>query len=505
MNAEDSVSSETPKKGTRASEAAFSPAGSQEPDFIELRGVSGSHIKVAANKPAQIIGRMSESEEQANESTSRRESRGDKQTSRRTLNYNPEVIRGILSGGAESLRFLRDFWNYETSELDIKYFRKFCSFIKVFVKTGLVKRSAAALQIDQHQARTWRDGKEIPVLMKLYSAHNQLVSGRQDIRLLPLRVARNCKSFERWITVPTRLECERDVRRLLSQLRPLPETYERAKRFQESVDPSSSTALFAFLLGVILGDAGKDHSLHEDGHRLSSTNLKLRLSKRYEHNERFGEYAAMCCNSLGLRMYRIKDLPPDEKQLRSPAKAGFYSWRSERSPLLAWIFNKCLGLNFNETTTTTPVRMEWLFKTPRDFRIAFLQGLAESDGHVSYQGVACIASEPNVEFVVRLMQSLGVKSWTQKIRGRECLVVTTVGRGYSIKLFNEHIASIKYQRMEKMITAKRLWRLPDNIKDEIIRLSDKLNPSAITAHLLNTCNIYTRPSTIARYLRRQPI
>lgn len=345
----------------------------------------------------------------------------------------------------------------------------------------------------------------MPVLMKLYSAHNQLMSGRQEIRLLPLRVARNCKSFEQWIMVPTRLESERDIRRLVSQLKPLPETYERAKRFHESVDPSSSTALFAFLLGVMLGDAAKDHSLHEDGHRLSSTNLRLRLSKRYEHNERFGEYTAMCCNSLGLHMYRIKDLPPDEKQLRSPVKAGFYSWRSERSPLLAWIFNKCLGLNFNETTTTTPVKMEWLFNTSLDFRIAFLQGLAESDGHVSYQGVACIVSEPNVEFVVRLMQSLGAKSWTRKIRGRNCVVATTVARAHSINLFNRHIASIRYQRMEKMMSANRLGRLPDNIKDEIIRLSDKLNPSAITAHLLNKYNIYTRPSTIARYLRRQPI
>lgn len=264
--------------------------------------------------------------------------------------------------------------------------------------------------------------------------------------------------------------------------------------------------MFAFLLGVMVGDAAKAHSLQEDGHRLPSTNLRLDLTKRFEHSERFGEYTAMCYNAIGLKMYRVKDSPPDSRQLKSPAKPGKYNWNSERSPLVAWIFNNCLGLDFSENTTTTPVKMEWIFNTSREFRIAFLQGVAESDGHVTYAGTIMIVSFPNVDFFVRLMRSVGVECWTQKVGGKERVVCTSVKRASTINLFNERIFSIRYLRMMKIANADRMrgsW--PGYLEDDIVRLSVYSSIPAITKYLLDTYNVYKEPGTLRKHMLRRGI
>src|ERR1035437_9190666 len=254
--------------------------------------------------------------------------------------------------------------------------------------------------------------------MKLFSQFCSLATKKSTFQLLPLKIARNFRNFERWTSVPRSLRGEDDISNLLSGIMPLPDAYTRAERFQITLTISSRVQLFGFLLGAMVGDAGKAHSLQEDGHRLPSTNLRLNLTKRFAHSERFGEYIAMCYNILGLRMYRTKDSPPDSRQLKSVAKAGKYTWNSERSPLVAWIFSNCLGLDFRENTTVTPVNMEWMFNTSPEFRIAFIQGIAESDGHVTYGGTIQIVSDPNVDFLVRLMNSLGARCWTSRARGK---------------------------------------------------------------------------------------
>ena len=422
------------------------------------------------------------------------------------MRYDADAIKGVLSGEAESLRFLDGFWRYRTSDREIAHFRKFCRFVKVYLETGLAKPTARRIGIDEHQARRWRDAKEIPVLMKLFSEYSREAAKGSTFQLLPMRVERNFKTFHGWTAVPKSMRGEEDVSEILARLQPLPEAYARAKRFQESLTAANRKEMFAFLLGVMVGDAGKAHSLQEDGHRLPSTNLRLDLTKRFEHSERFGEYTAMCYNTLGLKMYRVKDSPPDKQQLKSPAKAGKYNWNSERSPLVAWIFNNCLGLDFRENTTTTPVRMEWIFNTSREFRIAFLQGIAESDGHVTYAGTIMIVSYPNVDFLVRLMASVGVECWTQRVNGKESVVCTSVKRASSINLFNDRIFSTRYQRMTKILNADKMrgsW--PGYIEDDIVRLSAFSNVPAITKYLLETYNVYKEPGTLRSYMLRRGI
>ncbi|MDE1853739.1 MAG: hypothetical protein KGI38_08335 [Thaumarchaeota archaeon] len=255
----------------------------------------------------------------------------------------------------------------------------------------------------------------------------------------------------------------------------------------------------------MLGDAGKGMNLYVKGtHRMPSVNLLLMLSKKHMRNLRFASYTSSCCASLGLEMHRIADRKSSVLQLKSKAKASNFYWRSERSPLLAWMLMACLGIRVGETTTRTSVRMDWIFRTSRAFKIAFLQGLAESDGSASYTGYARITSWPSAEFVAQLLRSLGVTCSVAWKRGRLCDVAITIDQAASIRLFNEEIASERYARMRQMVDARRLRIWPKYIIDMIEKLAKSHKTPEITRHILEEHGIFIRSGSISRFLRKKP-
>jgi hypothetical protein len=429
----------------------------------------------------------------------------DKRLSKRRLNYDSEIVNAILTGKPESLRFLSYFWSYTPNERDIDHFNKFCRFVRMYSQRVGLREIARTLGVDRDTIADWRDGRVKPVLMNIYLANRLLGRPRRNHQWLPLKIANYGHRLDHWIQVPMQVRGGKDVKDLISQLKGLPTMFERAQQLRVAAGEINRLAMFGFLLGVMLGDAGKQHSLHvksSHSHRLPSLNLTLELTMHFKYNIRFGEYTALCCNSLGLKMIRAADCSAKPQERLS--KWGTYSWRSERSPLLAWIFNRCLGLNFDETTTGVPVRMDWILKTPRAFRIAFLQGLAESDGNIEYAGYVRIISWPNVDFVIKLLKSVGVKGVTTRHKGMVSVVAMTIDRAHGIGIFNRHVNSKKYQRLEKMGNAKRFRRIwPDDVKNDIHNLSSEMNAPAITVYILEKYNVYIRPHSINRYLRRK--
>lgn len=353
-----------------------------------------------------------------NRDTSPAGHRGGTQGTRR-LNYNQRVIDGILSGEAESLRFVSDFWAFTPSEQDKEWFSRFCKFVRYDEVTKSLDEVVAIIGIHRDTVRHWRDGTRLPFLAKIYLSHITLGKPREGCKWIPLRIARNGSSFEHLIQVPSAVNSERDIKQVLRQLR------------------GASIRKFGFLLGVMLGDAGKGMNLYIKGvHRIPSFNIHMNLTQKYKHNERFAEYTAACCASIRLSMYRIKDKPSSEKQLKSLTRSRNYAWRSERSPFLAWMHVACLGLGIHETTTKAPVRMEWSLGASETFRISFLQGVSESDGSASYSGYARIESWPNALFIANLIQSLGTTCTLTKKGDRLAGVAMTIDRAASIHLFN---------------------------------------------------------------------
>jgi len=401
------------------------------------------------------------------------------------MNYDRRVIDGILSGEAESLRFVSAFWAFTPVERDKEQFLRFCKFVRNDVVSMSLDDVSASVGIHRTTVLDWRNGTSLPFLARIYRKYVASRKLRQGYLWLPLRIARNGSAFERLIQVPKKVHSERDINDVLKQL-------------------SSKNIIreFAFLLGVMLGDAGKGMNLYANGeHRLPSFNLVMSLTRRHKSNERFAQYTAHCCSSLGLAMYRIKDKPPSEKQLKS-LKSMNYAWTSERSPLLAWMHMACLGLGIRETTTKNPVRMEWALKSSRIFRVSFLQGVGESDGSASYNGYARIETWPNAPFIANLIRSLGVTCSYAKKGDRLSGVSITIDQAASLPLFNKEIASERFLRMRLMTEARRLHSWKPEIQLMVNELSKSMKAPDITRKLLREYNIFIRPGSINRYLRR---
>ena len=156
-----------------------------------------------------------------------------------------------------------------------------------------------------------------------------------------------------FLRVPRELDSWNEVWKVISQLEPL----------DASQGETCREYHFGFLLGMIVGDTAK--SKPAVGHR----HLELTLIQKYGTNLRLGEFTSSCARSLGLRMHRIKDIPPPRLKPH-----GFFTWVSQASPLIDWIYDVGLGLRDDEVTTYDSLRAEWVFDSPREFRVG-LSGL----------------------------------------------------------------------------------------------------------------------------------
>ena len=58
-------------------------------------------------------------------------------------------------------------------------------------------------------------------------------------------------------------------------------------------------------------------------------------------------------------MHRIEDFPRPKNKPH-----GFYTWVSQASPLIDWLFNVALGLKDGELTTYDPIRADWMLLAP---------------------------------------------------------------------------------------------------------------------------------------------
>lgn len=257
-----------------------------------------------------------------------------------------------------------------------------------------------------------------------------------------------------YVQVPTKVSAWNQVERVIAQL---DSRAERTKDF-------SKNYMFGFLVGVALGDGHKPK--HGHGHR----HLNVTLSKRYSTNLKIGDFTTFCANQLGIKMERKADLPkPEHKPF------GFYVWASQSTPFLDWIFNVVLGLIDGQHTTYDPIRMDWAFDAPLDFRLGLLHGIAESDGSVS---VASQTVEfwviPDWDFMLRLLESFGLHGF----RNREAvsMVKSQAISAFKVPVFAPHLRTVRYALHQLMAETPRLdkkGRLPPDVRSEIVRFASE--------------------------------
>ncbi len=357
----------------------------------------------------------------------------------------PNELAEILSHGPDHvLKFIDErVWGLTVTESGIEQLRKFCRFIDFHKQGTGVLEIAGQLQVHRTTVKQWREFTDRPYLVA--TAHAALSNPTTSHeKLLALHLDSGGNTQTGWIQIPIQIRDFSDIQKTVTRLTPLPQAYELGKAFalDESQVNSMKLELFAYLLGRMVGDLGKSGGQQN---RFSSMLLDLQLSKKHSSNDRFGKFVCLATNSLGIQMKSVRDKPPTGDTKLSDNPTAAYRWTSERSPLFAWMFSVCLGLDWTQLTSDNPVRMDWILDAPFDFRKRFVQALADSDGRVkSY--VVEIVSVPNAEFFERLLHTLGLPSAYTRIEyGQPLRTSVRAKEAAELPIFNELVQGYRYE------------------------------------------------------------
>jgi hypothetical protein len=393
---------------------------------------------------------------------------GQHHVSQLTLKYSDQFIQLVKQGPEAIIACANNrIWGIGVTDNGMQQVNSFCEFIRLHQDGIGVKETARRLDLHRSTVAEWREGTDQPYLIRAVKDTFQ-ISLRPGYKMLPLHLVSGGSHPLGWIQVPEAIRSYDDVVCVVEQLRPLEETYSRAREFglgRTQVD-LMRVDLFGYLMGIMVGDSGK---LGGAQNRYASMNLDLQFTKKQASNERLGEFVLLCANSLGLEMDRISDKPPTGATAKGKNPSYAYRWSSDRSPLIAWMFAVGLGLQWEETTTTHKLRMDWILSMPRSFRIRFVQGVADSDACVKRYEIV-IASVPNTEFFAKVLQSLGLSS--AHVTYESGLPVGTMvncKQASTLPIFNELVKGYRFQRLlnYRQIDAER------RISNRIGKVSDR--------------------------------
>lgn len=295
--------------------------------------------------------------------------------------------------------------------------------------------------------------------------------------------------------MPEEVHSYDDILNVVKQLRPLPNS-----PFLERYPPTSSNLTgkvhaLSYFLGVMVGDMSKSPIQRR---AYSTMRVMLQLSKRRLSNLRFGNYVARCAALIGLRMKRIDDYIRPE-----PWPYDAYRWESQNSELLMWMFEACLGMTFDKTTTDDPIKADWLKYAPPSFQKSFLQGLSDSDGYVDInKHEVGVVVDPNEFLIGEMLQKLRVEFRSRIAKG-QANVIMGVKQAYSLPIFSPVVHGHKFDLTEKLSNAHRLWGpWPAWLRREVDQLLSSGNsPSEVVLTILNRHNIAIR----SQHLRRRDL
>src|SRR5438093_6584922 len=175
------------------------------------------------------------------------------------LTLPPRLAELVGMGHSKILDLVQQrVWGLGETENGVQQLRNFCQFVHLHGKGVGVKEVAKTLGVHRSTILKWRQGINQPYLAKVAGS----VSGRSlspGWKLLPLRIASGGNEQKDWIRVPESIHSYNDILAMIHQTRPLEDTYDRAAKFGLSYNrlQRRRPALFAYLLGMMLGDSGK--------------------------------------------------------------------------------------------------------------------------------------------------------------------------------------------------------------------------------------------------------
>lgn len=392
-----------------------------------------------------------------------------------------------------------DFWRLKYDEHDLAMYNRFLEILRLS-HVGL-NGEEIGRRLRMNNVRKFLAGEKKSFLTHLRAEHDRLGPPGPGRRWLPLRLKPRGTPDKDWIQVPVKVINFDTINSVLRAIEPPVIDEGAIAQFgYSSLDElmSDRPRLLGFLFGTTVGDAGKRI---KGTTKFFSRTLALELSTNKPNSLRFGEFTALCANAtLNLEMHRIGDGPISDKRY---GKSEIYRWITASSPLVAWIFNECLGLENDETTTYDSLRADWLSLAPTELKIAFLQGIAESDGWPDAgQDRVKIVASPNTGLFKGMLESLGCTPLVVPQPPVE-LLSTPTEQAITVPMFSPRIASDLYEDMKVLAGAKRFperVRLPSNIVDLIRNLAKRTsNANEICLEIARLTGYKISGQTVRKY------
>ncbi|MBS3794563.1 MAG: hypothetical protein KGY80_06685 [Candidatus Thorarchaeota archaeon] len=247
---------------------------------------------------------------------------------------------------------------------------------------------------------------------------------------LPLSI--KGRRFKDFIEVPGRINSYRDLYTVLGRLQKLLLSSE-----VHSVDCQNDD--FMYVLGFTLADG------YIAPRSNTSFSLRIGLSRNYKWSANLLRKIQGYLQTYGISTtfgYRDKVV----------------ELRTSLSPFHIWLKEAVFGLQAESSKTYDSVNMDWLLESPRDDRIAFVQGLADGDGYATSLGArpsAGISSLANSKFIKKLLNSLGVNA--SEYSGKVSLYTKeTLRNAAGIPLFRH--ARSRLENLQKIMESMKCER-----------------------------------------------
>jgi hypothetical protein len=277
-------------------------------------------------------------------------------------------------------------------EFSAKYFR----FWDEYSSGGLIQDIATRLEIGRTTANEWMVFSQIPTYANYASLIPEVMPSK-GWKYLPLKLNTITNEPESFIEVPLNIRSKKDIIRVVKQLKSL--EIDELKQHETQFETLPRHLEFMYLLGLITSDGGFSHNIE------SSANIQLSVGKKYSWGHTLGKGFCYAMGVLGVSTSRWVD----DIRIRHGEQQVCMVWGCETSPFFAWIERTLLGLDPSMAKSTDPISADWILRMPYDWRVAFIQGLADGDGWASIRGFSTgISTLPNREFIKKLFTSLGI-------------------------------------------------------------------------------------------------
>lgn len=343
----------------------------------------------------------------------------------------------VLSDG-ENLDFLKAFWSPIYDREDLFQYRRIVEVWRMRLSGRAFKEISNELGIDQRKACALISGKNLrPYLVQIYLNSQILPRPRNGWKWILECIPKPTNAFPKALQVPEKIQRYQDIIDFLKQFPSVPSDHPAIKFFgltSEWVEKHNAE-LFGFLLGFMVGDAGKYYPEY---------------AKRSRHTNKTTLWTNMAINASNLRVLRFVQLGLATVGIDShqqSTRTEVIRWVSKSTNVLSWMLRVCLGLEANQRTSRNPIMMNWILNCPRNFIVSFIQGIAESDGYVHNSGYYTgIASKPNSNFYLEILQSIGTKARVHpKHKPSETRI--TLVESLKLPLFSPIIQSYRFERM----------------------------------------------------------